>query len=108
MTMPASGGEPAPVNIGAVTPWGHFSAWSADGKRIFFVGATKLGDSWRNQESDIWSVPAEGGEPVPLRTGLHTIMFFHIHPDGKRIVFCDEYYPKSELWSLKNLPGIGK
>ena len=53
-------------------------------------------------------MPAEGGEPVPLGIDLHTpIWFFHLHPDGKRLVFYDES-STSAIWSLKNLPGIGK
>jgi Tol biopolymer transport system component len=107
-TMPAEGGELTQVKTGNVSPW-YSTAWSRDGKRIFFVGLAQPGASPKTtEECDIWSVPAEGGEPVPLGIDLHTtIWFFHLHPDGKRLVFYDESR-KSELWLLKNLPGIGK
>jgi Tol biopolymer transport system component len=108
MTMPANGGEPSQVRTGSVFPLSSVTAWSGDGKRIFFVGPAKPGaDPEAIQDCDIWSVPAEGGEPVPLKIGPHAIMFFHLHPDGKRLVFYDEF-SKGDLWSLKNVLGSAK
>jgi Tol biopolymer transport system component len=108
MTMPANGGEPAAVKTGNVTRRGAINSWSPDGKRIFFVGLAKEGVPGSDEQCDIWSVPAEGGEPVPLQIGLHRLWFFHIHPGGKRIVFYDEYYPPDEIWALRNLAKPGK
>jgi Tol biopolymer transport system component len=107
-TMPTEGGDLTQVKIGNVFPWSS-TAWSRDGKRIFFVGLAQPGADPKTTEAcDIWSVPAEGGEPVPLGIDLRTtIWFFHLHPDGKRLVFYDES-TKWGLWSLKNLPGVGK
>lgn len=98
--IPASGGEPSLLRVtGGILPQ-RITAWSRDGKRIFFNG--KQGTPAAS--TDIWSVPVEGGEAAPLQTGFGSVFSFDLHPDGRRLAFYDEQI-RFELWSLKNLLG---
>jgi len=57
----------------------------------------------------VWSISIEGSEPQssPIATGLGAV-----HPDGRRIAFCDiKGESREEVWILKNLlsaPGPGR
>jgi len=82
--------------------WGHSTVWSNDGRRLFFMIGTG-----EYRRADIYSIPAEGGEPQPLGIGLHDLYFLSLHPDGKQIAFADEQFD-NQLWVLKNLFGEAK
>jgi len=95
MTLATSGGEPKEV-YRTSPPWIEGTAWTSDGRRLLFSWG--LPDASR----DIFTIPAEGGEPQPLGIGLHVPYYLNIHPDGKQIAFVDEQW-NNQLWVLKNL-----
>ena len=55
------------------------------------------------QHGDVYSIPAEGGEPRPLGIGpMHWLYVNSMHPDGKQFLLTDED-GGGQLWVLKNL-----
>ena len=84
---PVSGGGTAAKPF-AVSPKGDRNArWSPDGKTVAFV-------STRGGSSQVWLVPAEGGEPRQL-TGISTGADQPVwSPDGKTIAFVSAVYPE--------------
>jgi Tol biopolymer transport system component len=100
MTLATSGGEPKEV-YRASSNWIEGTAWTGDGRRLLF--------SWglSDDSREIFTIPAEGGEPQPLGIGLHVPYYLNIHPDGKQIIFADEQW-NNQLWVLKNLFGQAK
>src|SRR5262249_1166021 len=73
--VPALGGTPAKL-----VDDGHYPSWSPDGKRIVFV-------SNRGGEINLWTVPSEGGTPMPLTKEHGRIDYQPAwSPDGKGIV----------------------
>jgi Tol biopolymer transport system component len=79
----ASGGPPRRLIEGGVHP-----TWSRDGKWVYF-GASRTG------RSEVWKIPAGGGEPVQItRNGGSGAAFES--PDGKLL-----YYAKgSRIWKV--------
>jgi len=74
--------------------------WTSDSQNVLFMkGGTEL-----------WRIPAEGGEPRKLwelekRIGLQHL---RIHPDGRRIAFVGTH-TAFELWEMSNfLPAAGE
>jgi dipeptidyl aminopeptidase/acylaminoacyl peptidase len=66
--------------------------WSPDGKQILFVSnRSKWPDANRN--TDLFVVPAEGGEPKKLTTNEGTDEAPQWSPDGKWIVYQAQYQP---------------
>lgn len=72
--------------------------WSPDGKQILF-------ESNRSGASQIWAVPAEGGEPkqiTTISTGAESAIW---SPDGSHIAFVSAVYPE---FSEKSFPESDK
>jgi Tol biopolymer transport system component len=70
--------------------------WSPDGKQILFVSnRTKEPDS--NTNTDLFVVPADGGEPKKLTTNEGPDQMPAWSPDGKSIVYVTSVEPKY-LW----------
>lgn len=68
-------------------------AWSADGKRIVFV-------SFRaGNQSNLWQIPASGGEPEIIATSGKNITNLAVSPDGRTIAFTDESND-SNIWKI--------
>ena len=59
---------------------GYCVRWSPDGSMLAFA-------SQRSGEAKIWLVPAQGGNPVMLETGLPGDHHVSWSPDSKRIAF---------------------
>jgi Tol biopolymer transport system component len=109
--MPVSGGELRELVGGPRYRDVELGGWSPDGRYLFIVtGGQGV------QPSQLWRVPAEGGEPQKLdvnmqrqwynRTeGGHSPHFPAVHPDGRRIVFETgrgrDIEP--EIWVMENL-----
>ena len=76
-TVPVGGGTPKQI-----TPKGpsYLHGWSPDGKTLLFTGQ-------RNNDFDIYSVPAAGGKEVRLTTAPGLDDGSEYSPDGKYIYF---------------------
>ena len=71
-------------------------AWSADSKYIFF-------SSRRGQvpSSNLWQIPAAGGEPILMMTGGKNPIYPAVSPDGKTIAYSEEF-EDINIWQLNN------
>jgi dipeptidyl aminopeptidase/acylaminoacyl peptidase len=71
-----------------LTRSGHDSspAWTPDGKHLAFLSA-------RDGESDIYTMPADGGEATRLTHVSTDIDLFRFSPDGKSIAFSSAVFP---------------
>ncbi len=89
-TVPTSGGTPKQITGGEHHSYLH--GWSPDGKWLVFTGG-------RNENYDIYKIPAAGGEEVRLTTyeGLDDGPEFS--PDGK-IYFNSMRSGKMQLWRM--------
>jgi Tol biopolymer transport system component len=93
--IPAAGGEPrdlltvaAPESLGSV-------AWTPDGRQLLFLRGSK-------QSSDLWRVPAEGGQPQKIGPLPKGALGLRVHPDGQRLAFTAGEPGQSEVWVLEN------
>ena len=90
--MPAGGGEarellriPEEESIRA-----GGLVWMRDGKRILFI-----------KKSDLWAIPAEGGEPHKLNLAMKGLAQLRFHPDGRQVAFQAGGW-SNEVWVLEN------
>jgi Tol biopolymer transport system component len=90
-TVPVKGGTPKQI-----TPLGpsYLHGWSPDGKHLVYVGQ-------RNNEFDIYKIPATGGPEVRLTntTGLDDGPEYS--PDGKYIYFNSVRSGTMQLWRMQ-------
>lgn len=68
-------------------------AWTPDGKQIAYA-ATHGG------ESELWSIPVDGGEPGQLTVTPGAVGHPAWAPDGKRLVFVHTVDGQRDLWLL--------
>ena len=70
-----------------------YPVWSPDGREIAFI-------SDRSGNRDIWTIPAEGGEPrqITFDPGAETWQIYS--PDGKWIVFRSRRDGARRLWRI--------
>lgn len=98
-------GRPAPSQITS----GEFSAgnykWSADGKDIYFVSDRRRESYYYPDDSDLYAVSRDGGEPRRLVSIEGTVGAYAVAPDGKRLAFVgtlhgepERSYTQSDLW----------
>ncbi|QJW97234.1 S9 family peptidase [Frigoriglobus tundricola] len=79
----ATDGKTAPKQLTPKDRQGRNPRWSPDGKRILFESG-----------SDLWVMPADGGDPV-LVTKISTGASHGIwSPDGKSVAFVSSVYPE--------------
>jgi serine/threonine-protein kinase len=90
----------ADVNTGAtrelVVSDGVLPAWSPDGKRIAY--SSRLGAPARQ---DIWTIPAEGGEPVPVTKDNAIDWFPRWSSDGRYLFFVSNRGGSMNLWRIR-------
>ena len=89
VAVPASAGAPLPaprqITRGSYDE-GDIS-WSPDGSHLYFNSAHVKEEYYENPDSDLWSVPAAGGEPQKVVDIDGPIASYALARDGKRIAF---------------------
>lgn len=90
-TVPIEGGTPRLIT--PLTP-SYLHGWSPDGKFLVFTGA-------RNDEFDIYRVPAEGGDEVRLTTAKGLDDGPEYTPDGRYIYFNSTRTGTMQIWKMK-------
>jgi Tol biopolymer transport system component len=105
--IPLPGGPPREVSKSKASASGVSTTffWTLDGKRIlFFVDASK----GKDKKSELWSVPAEGGEPQGLGLTINVNpSSVSLHPDGQRLALSVSQ-PSTEIWVMENFLPIKK
>jgi Tol biopolymer transport system component len=105
--IPLPGGPPRDIckSIASASGVNTRFFWTLDGKRILFFMDVSKG---KDKKSELWSVPAEGGEPQSL--GLTINMnpsSVSLHPDGRRLALSVSQ-PSAEVWVMENFLPPGK
>jgi dipeptidyl aminopeptidase/acylaminoacyl peptidase len=82
--------------------------WSADGARLYFVSDRRRESYYYARDSDLFAVPAAGGEPTAIASIDGTIGGYAPSPDGKRIAFVgtqggspERSYSQPDLWVVE-------
>ncbi|PYX00591.1 MAG: hypothetical protein DMG89_03945 [Acidobacteria bacterium] len=92
------GAEPREIRY-EETAWKSRPDFSPDGKRIVY--ASYLGQQWHQ----VWTIPAQGGDPFPLSYGDFDNVAPRWSPDGKRIAFISNRTGNPSLWVQEVLGG---
>jgi Tol biopolymer transport system component len=90
--VPVEGGVPRQI-----TPVGpsYLHGWSPDGKWLTYTGQ-------RNNEFDIYVIPANGGKEIRLTTAPGLDDGSEYSPDGKYIYFNSVRSGSMQLWRMKS------
>ncbi len=88
--VPIGGGTPRRVTKNSPSYW---HGWSPDGKTLVFVGQ-------RNDEFDIYTIPAAGGEETRLTTAKGLDDGPEYSPDGNFIYFNSERTGSMQIWRM--------
>jgi Tol biopolymer transport system component len=94
LIVPSKGGEPKEI----VRPQGRVRdpVFTRDGRYLVWSTMPPEG----SRDSEVFSMPVEGGEQRPLRLHVGAIDFWTFSPDGSRLYFQGGG-PRQELWSLR-------
>lgn len=103
MTVPVTGGEPRTIiNISEPGTLISGVAWTPDGGHLLFLKRHEPKRGNGRAKSQLWRVPAEGGEPQRLQLTIDGSAWdLHAHPDGRRISFTASKQV-DELWVMEN------
>ncbi|UCE06084.1 MAG: S9 family peptidase [bacterium] len=82
------------VNIGS-------PQWSPDGSKIAF-----LSNRWNSKGTQVWIIPANGGEAFQLTHSETSVSDFRWHPSGKKIVYLAPF-PKNKKEKELEKKGYG-
>ena len=91
-------GEPREIHY-EETAWKARPDFSPDGKRIVY--ASYLGGQWHQ----LWVMPSEGGDPLPISYGDFDNTNPRWSPDGTRIAFISNRGGNTSLWVQDVLGG---
>jgi dipeptidyl aminopeptidase/acylaminoacyl peptidase len=79
--------------------------WSGDSSHIYFASTRVEDPSYELPRTEIFSVPAAGGEAKPVLTIAMGARALSLSPDGKRLAFCaavnaepTQSYTQPDLW----------
>ena len=89
--VPIGGGTPRRITQKSPSYW---HGWSPDGETLAFVGQ-------RNEEFDIYTIPAAGGEETRLTTAKGLDDGPEYSPDGKYIYFNTERTGHMQIWRMR-------
>jgi len=89
--VPIGGGTPRRITQKSPSYW---HGWSPDGKTLAFVGQ-------RNDEFDIYAIPAAGGEEKRLTTAEGLDDGPDYSPNGEYIYFNSERTGHMQIWRMK-------
>ena len=89
--VPIGGGAPRRITQKSPSYW---HGWSPDGKTLAFVGQ-------RNDEFDIYTIPAAGGEETRVTSAKGLDDGPEYSPDGKYIYFNSERTGHMQIWRMK-------
>jgi dipeptidyl aminopeptidase/acylaminoacyl peptidase len=86
--------------------------WSPDGAKLYFV-SDRVAESYYNAgDSDLYSVPAAGGEMTKVASIDGSIGSVSVAPDGRRLAFVGTLtgqpirsYSQPDLWVVEATPG---
>jgi TolB protein len=90
-TVPSSGGTPTRITKNSPS---YFHGWSPDGKTLFFTGQ-------RDDEFDIYKIPAEGGDEVRLTNAKGLDDGPESTPDGRWIFFNSSRTGRMQIWKMR-------
>ncbi len=90
-TMPLSGGTPKRITKESPSYW---HGWSPDGKTLVYAAV-------RNNDFDVFSISADGGEEKRLTSTPGTDDGPEFTPDGKYIYFNSERTGHMQIWRMK-------
>jgi len=94
--VPIGGGTPRRITQKSPSYW---HGWSPDGKTLAFVGQ-------RNEEFDIYTIPAAGGEETRLTAAKGLDDGPEYSPDGKYVYFNSERTGHMQIWRMRAADGI--
>ena len=80
-------------------------AWTPDGRHLLFSLTQPANSTGSTATTDLWLIPAEGGQPRKLDLAMDLLADLRIHPGGRHIAFVAGSH-KGEVWAMENfLPG---
>jgi dipeptidyl aminopeptidase/acylaminoacyl peptidase len=105
----ATPSSPKRITAGEFPAGNH--QWSRDGSQVLFVADRRRESYYYPNDSDIYAVPKDGGEPTAIVSIDGSIGAYALSPDGKRIAFVgiapgkpERSYTQPDLWVV-DLPG---
>ncbi len=104
--------QPRPRQITTGTFDEGSPVWSRDGALVYFISTRELEAYYQPEDSDLYSVPAAGGEIVRVASIDGTAGDFSLSPDGKQIAFTGTMnanpvrsYDQPDLFVTSSAPG---
>ena len=100
-----SGEKPAPAQITTGEFDERGAQWAPDGSSIYFVSDRVAESYYNGPDSDLYRVPARGGEIARVASIDGGIGTFALSPDGRRVAFVGAFrgepvrsYSQPDLW----------